>query len=277
MTIIVENGSGIYGANSGVSVAYITQYLTDRGRETENGWSTASVSAKEAAAIAATQYVELRFGSRIKGYKQFRFEADYASATVSFTGSTTSGETVTIGYTTYTLSDNATATLAASELVALVQGQGDTLVGTVADVSDVVTITLSSSGESGNYTPLTVSGANFTATAFTGGRDGTEQLTTFPRTNLFNSQGTSLSGMRREYLWALCEYAVRAAGSKLAPDPTVDASGKSVQSSKKVVGPIEKTIVYSEGGAIDFMMKPYPEADRLLSTFIGSANGGVMR
>jgi len=58
MTLILENGSGVIGANSYADAAYVLAYLTDRGREAENLWSTSDTAAQETFIIQATDYVE---------------------------------------------------------------------------------------------------------------------------------------------------------------------------------------------------------------------------
>lgn len=67
MTLIVEDGTGLSTANGFVSAAYVDTYLADRNRSSENSWNTQGSTAKEAAIIAATDYIEQRFGLRYKG------------------------------------------------------------------------------------------------------------------------------------------------------------------------------------------------------------------
>ena len=69
MPFIVETGAGVASANAYSSVAAVTTYLTDRARQDENAWSTATSTAQEAAIVAATDYVEKRFASRWIGQR----------------------------------------------------------------------------------------------------------------------------------------------------------------------------------------------------------------
>lgn len=73
--------------------------------------------------------------------------------------------------------------------------------------------------------------------------------------------------MPSKLLKAVCEYALRALTTTLAPDPTTDASGQRVASSMQKVGPLEETTTYVPGGTI-FVFKPYPAADMLLRDLI---------
>lgn len=67
MTLVVEDGTGLTTSNGFVSVAYVDSYLADRARSSENSWQSNATSAKEAAIIAATDYIEQRFRHRYKG------------------------------------------------------------------------------------------------------------------------------------------------------------------------------------------------------------------
>lgn len=64
MPFTVEDGTGIADANSYASVAFADAYFADRNNTT---WSAASTADKEFALVKATDYIELRFGSRWKG------------------------------------------------------------------------------------------------------------------------------------------------------------------------------------------------------------------
>jgi hypothetical protein len=70
MAFVLEDGTGVVGANAFVDVSFITTYLTDRQRQTENNWSTSSNSLKQAAIIAATDYIEKVFGLRYLGRRK---------------------------------------------------------------------------------------------------------------------------------------------------------------------------------------------------------------
>ncbi len=66
MAFVAEDGTGLSNANAYVAVADADSYFTDRANTT---WSAASNSAKEAALIKATDYVDARFGQRFRGVK----------------------------------------------------------------------------------------------------------------------------------------------------------------------------------------------------------------
>lgn len=67
MAFLAEDGTGLAAANALCAVAFADEYFTDRG---VTSWTGAS-SAKEAALIRATDYVETRWGKRFKGRVQF--------------------------------------------------------------------------------------------------------------------------------------------------------------------------------------------------------------
>lgn len=64
MPFVVEDGTGVADANSYADVAFADAYFLDRANAT---WAGAVASAKEAALIKATDYMELRFKDRWKG------------------------------------------------------------------------------------------------------------------------------------------------------------------------------------------------------------------
>jgi hypothetical protein len=63
MAFTVEDGTGVAEANSYVELAFAEDYFTDRG----NAAWTGADSAKQAALIQATDYIEGRFGRRFIG------------------------------------------------------------------------------------------------------------------------------------------------------------------------------------------------------------------
>lgn len=65
MGFVLETGTGVVGANAGVSVAYVDTYCSDRGLA---GWAGDN-SAKQGWIILATDYVEQRFRARLPGEK----------------------------------------------------------------------------------------------------------------------------------------------------------------------------------------------------------------
>lgn len=67
MAIVVEDGTGKSDAQSYLSVASANSYFTTR---SITAW-TGSDSVKEAALIAATEYIDIRWGEFLKGYLEF--------------------------------------------------------------------------------------------------------------------------------------------------------------------------------------------------------------
>lgn len=72
-------------------------------------------------------------------------------------------------------------------------------------------------------------------------------------------------------LRATCEYALRALSVTLAPDVTVDDTGRAITSKTEKVGPLEEITAYQTGGAI-YVFRPYPAADILLRDLLVSRN-----
>jgi hypothetical protein len=73
---------------------------------------------------------------------------------------------------------------------------------------------------------------------------------------------------------AVCEYALRALTGPLLPDPAIDASGFSVVTTKKKVGPIEKEFRAQGMSSQPRLIRPYPEADFLLRELLRPGQGG---
>ncbi|QDB70869.1 hypothetical protein [Pseudomonas virus PBPA162] len=59
MSLIVEDGSGLPNANAYIDVAYADAYFALRGRQE---WADLTVEKKEQSIVAATDYVETRWG-----------------------------------------------------------------------------------------------------------------------------------------------------------------------------------------------------------------------
>lgn len=107
------------------------------------------------------------------------------------------------------------------------------------------------------------------ATKFKGDEQFPEtQALSFPRTDIGWDDAVP-TGIKR----AVAEYALRALSAPLAPDPTVDATGAAVKSTKEVVGPIETEVVYQDAGQVVQPFKPYPAADMLVRPFLRSSSG----
>lgn len=74
---------------------------------------------------------------------------------------------------------------------------------------------------------------------------------------------------------ATCEYAVRAKVAPLMPDPVVDATGFSVVTTKKKVGPIEKEFSIAGGSSQPALYRSYPYPDSLMRSLLCLGTGGT--
>lgn len=90
------------------------------------------------------------------------------------------------------------------------------------------------------------------------------QTTNWPRVGALDISRLIVFGVPQEVKFATAEYALRALVASLSPDPTYDATGAYVQSSRKKVGPIEKQVTYTTGAG--FHMPKYPLADSILTS-----------
>ena len=303
MTLVVEIGSGIREANSYVSVAFITAYLTQRSRETENNWNTATVAQHEAAATAATQYIDTRWGGRFKGTQSVFFSGELAQALVDFDGQPGDGDTITLGQQLYTFRtvlgtalENGEVLIgvdveaSAQNFIDAVKGgdgrdttyskslQSNRSAGAVFDDGSTSRVVLEalSSGVAGNDIILAKTAANITiAVTFVNGIEATPQPLQFPRINIWDPEGLPVFNIPLKLQHATAEYAVRARASELYQDPTVDASGKSVVELTKRVGPISTSTKYERGSSLSQLLRPYPAADRLLSDYILPAGRAI--
>ena len=300
MSLVVETGAGVRGANAYVNAAYVTAYLTARGRETENSWSTADSAVQEAGIVAATDYVDKRFGPKFKGIPKVVLTAEYATALLTFSGVPDPDEELTIGDDVYTfvsalsgaayevlIGASATATAAALE-AALNSGDGAGLLyglGTAQSrhvsavaAAGAVTLTASAPGPSGALTSLSGTVTNLTITGFSGGKDGGIQPLCWPRTGAYDQQGNEIVGLPDRLKQAVSEYAVRAISAGLLPDPSVDTYGGRISARTEQVGPIIESYKYDAGSVGTVIFTPYPSADKLLRPLLlGSGNGGVIR
>lgn len=300
MTVVVETGSGVRGANSYTDAAAITTYLTARNRETENSWSTKTSAEQNGFAIAATSYIERRFSHRIKGSREFEFEEFPATGSITFTGLPVASETLQLGDQTYTFVSSLSDPSVRDEVVI-----GADAAGTAANLHDAITgdadgdgttyatgtetnrhasatidgatirLTAEADGEGGNSTVLSGSLTNVALTAFSGGLDGGSQPLSFPRKDLVDDAGRRVDGVPIHVRHATAEYAVRAAGSTLLPDPTMDAYGAVLAERRDKVGPIEEERIYVPGTQGSVIFRPYPEADRLLAQYLRPAGVAV--
>lgn len=289
MTLILETGTGVRGANSYVLPAFVTSYLTSRNRETENTWSSRSATEQDGACIAASQYIDVRWGQRFKGSRLNFLEGREARALLTVSGQPIANETLVVSSDTFTFvaalddfnvneieigADTATTI---TNIITAINNAYEVEAALREDTTDQILLTAPFVGESFNNTSLNADSAtNIVVTqSFQHGEDSGSQPMEFPRAGLFDRSGRSVLGVPRGLKEAAAEYAVRAVASSLLVDPTTDERGRVVQRIREKVGPLEEETEYSEGAALEQLIKPYPAADRLLDEYITAA--GVIR
>lgn len=302
MALVIETGSGVRGANAYVNPAFVTAYLTDRGRVTENLWSTIGTPAQDAACIGGTDYIDTRWGPRFRGVREFAFLGSPAQALVTFSGIPSGGDTITIGELTYIY--RATLTYLVTEEI-LIGGSGaasltNLIAALQADDADGAGVTFSESqipnsssraalregttlellltavnfGLAGNDIPLAVTGSEYViTTAFRNGTEAGSQGLEFPRAGLVDRNGLRVTGVPTRLKDAAAEYAVRAAGAALYRDPTVDDTGRAVIEKEERTGPLLERTVYESGSALSALIKPYPAADAWLEPYLQPSGG----
>lgn len=93
-------------------------------------------------------------------------------------------------------------------------------------------------------------------------RQGRLQTTQWPREDVDDVDGYTVTGIPPEVKEATAEYALRALTAALAPDPTRDASGVPILSKSESVGPVSESTTFAAGAV--FRMPRYPDADQKL-------------
>lgn len=299
MVFIVETGAGTPNANSYVTLDFITAYLTDRGRETENNWLASSVAEKQESAVEATDFIDFRHGHRVKGERLRQLIAGRkSSGTITFGALPLVNEVVTVGQLAYRFVDvlsqendvlrGSTTTESATNLALAVNSggpaaavQADTQLNYEAEATAAtatVTVEAQVEGASGDAVVFTttVTGATISGSGtLAGGIDEGPQPRIFPRRGMLGFDGRVITGIPLGLKQATAEYSVRAMAAILAPDLTVDDTGALVQRKMEKVGPLEEETEYAEG-ATPRIFRPYPAADGLLREYLKSA-GGVVR
>ena len=281
MAFIVENGTGIVGANSYTTVAEANVYLQERGRHNQNDWQSLANSTKEEALVKGTDYIEQRFGSQFLGQKEFA-GLQKARATISFSQAITTGQTVTINGTVFTAGTEFAIGANLSETIDnLATAISDNAVAASADRIrgwDLI-VTADAAGLDGNLITVAtnVTGATVSSATLLGGTDGYySQPLSFPRINLYGRDGQLVTGIPPRLKWATIEYGIRSLNAELLQDPIVDETGRSVVRKLERVGPIETEIEYAEGAGVQQLIKPFPGADKWLREYTGGG-GGVYR
>ena len=291
MSIIVETGSGTPGANAYCSGTFVTSYLGERGRSTENGWDALTPTQREEKVIAATDYIETRFGSMFRGRRALSLIAGRAATgLLTLPSLPLNTETIVVGVKTYRFVsvlaqendvligvdvDECNANLAAaleydSDLLGTgydERTQPNYEAGAIAE-ADELTAYARTKGESGNLIAFssTITGATLTGSGYlTGGIDEASQPLSFPRLGLYTREGIQILSVPLRVKQATAEYAVRAALRVLAPDPTRDARMQAVLQSSVQAGPVSVSKTYASAYSVS---AAYPAADRLLADFV---------
>lgn len=282
--LIIEDASGVQDANSYQSVADITAYLTSRNRQAENNWDTSTVVQQEAAAIAATDFIENRFSLLFKGVRKWRDIAE-GRTVLTFTVNPNTTETVTIGASTYTFLTTPVASLdveigstLANSVLNLVNAINDNNIDVNAfdffGDSILVAALVAGTGGNGISTTTTVTGATFSFATTRGGNDtGESQPLSFPRVNLLSRDGVLIRGIPDRLKQSQSEYAVRALVSILQKDVLPDQSGLSITLRRRKVGPIETETEFQDSASIQLAV--YPAADALLSEYLKPSGGAI--
>lgn len=92
------------------------------------------------------------------------------------------------------------------------------------------------------------------------------QALAFPRSSLYDLNGTLVEGIPTKLKNATIEYAFKVAAGELFITPTVDSTGQRIKSIRRVVGPIEKTVSYA--GDAPNPVRIFPVADGLMRDYI---------
>lgn len=308
MALTIETGAGVAAAQSYSTVAYVTAYLTERGRETENSWSTLGATAQEQAIVKATDHIERAFGAKFGGQKEWT-DLRQARELLTFAAQPADSETVTVGASTYTFVSSLSSALdvligddylaTALNLIGAINGiaakAGATHgTGTVANASACaqsfygtsVLVYAKNAGEPGNAIALSSTAANVAAGAATlsgGSSIKKAQPLSFPRKNLYDRDGLAIVSIPDKLKDAVAEYAVRAASAELVLDPDSGLGGGAIKMKREIVGPIEEVIEYQGGTTLSGILPQYPAADLLLAEFIdgavysGIGNGRTIR
>ncbi len=294
MTFTVETGLGVLAANAYSPLATFKTYHNDRG----NDFSNFTDPEIQQGIIAATDFIDSRWGDRFLGRKEF-LALKNAQAALTFTANPLDAEVVVLGSRTYTFNTTlggadsiligADTNASIDNLAAAVNvttGEGTTYgTGTVvhADITgknergDVFSAKAKLSGTAGNLlvSTTTVTGATWSSATLVGGSDtGVPQPLQFPRINLLDRDGALVLGIPTKLLNSAAEYAFRALTITLMPDPGTDPTGRNILSKRTVVGPLDISTTY-EGGAPAQLMIPYPLADRLLSEYVSPAGRAI--
>lgn len=271
MAFVVEDGNGVLGATAYTTVAKYKSYYKDRGISVTQG-----SGALQSALIQATDYIDKRFGPRIRGQ---RANTSLASRSIlTLTVQPLNDETITVGTVTYTFKTTLTIPAVETEAeiagnlvlslanlqTAMINSDNEDLIAVSSDDVSVMHIFTS---RDGIVTTETLTNGSFDVAASIGFSTSRQPLE-FPRQNLLDEDsGLEIVGVPTALEQATFEYARRSITAILLSDPTVDASGLKTTSTRNKVGPIETETRYSAETSAQ-ITKPYPEADFLLAPFL---------
>jgi hypothetical protein len=265
MTLVLETGVGVRGANAYATDAYVTNYLTQRNRQDENDWNRVSSVKRESSIISATDYIDKRFDSSFRGMPLVTFPEQLAMATITFTGQPVEGQTFLLGDETYKFVTSVTSpfdviisALTSQTLSVIINRQSRHCTATISN--NIVTL----HGVMGTVISGTVS--NVYITQFLNGFPGGLQPLSWPRAYAYDRYGVILSRVPECIKQAVAEYAVRALSEPLLKDHDSSLSLELVN-----IGPITEKFEYS-----NVSVSPYPAADKLLKSVL-KGNGGVSR
>ena len=300
MSFLVENGSGVWAANAYVGIGYVNRYLLSLGKNA--AWDALTATVQKQKIIAATNYVENRFGGRFRGYKKFNSLIVNAFNFLNVVGLPTVTTTFTLEDVVYTfrtspttanqIAIGATVAEATANIIAAINltGTPDTEYGTGTLINPYVSASLIENdsillesklvGVLGNVTAA-ASTNNQTAISFDyndlyDGNDCIEQRLEWPRLNARSNSGQEMIGIPDKLRQATSQLALRAITGDLMRDPTVDLSGRQVIETYDKVGPIETKRVFV-GGSQQSIFQKFPEVDRLMSELVAGGQGGVSR
>lgn len=298
MAFVVANGTGLWNANAYAGLGYVHAYLHARGRTTN--WDAATVARRKEVVIEATDYIDRRYGPRVRGYKEFMTLVVPAHNYLSVNTLPTTLTTFTIGDATYEFRTAPTATNqiaiganvaeSAANIVAAINltGTADVEYGTGTVINPDVTATLIDdvyillesklSGEAGNETAAcagTVGTIDFDFDDLYGGIDEAEQPLEFPRLEIYSSAGGLITGIPNLVRQATAELTDRALTTALILDPTVETNGQMIIKTFDKVGPIETERQYQPGLQKTIFQK-YPAVDLIMAELL-SGQGGVSR
>jgi hypothetical protein len=291
MSLIVEDGTGLYNANSYVGRGAANVYLATANKIGE--WSAASDDEQEAALIIATSYLDLRFGSSFIGYKRTDGILIPAKGNLFFSSLPLDGDTVTIDETVYTFVTSATnpneVTIAATVLDAVVAlaaamagtGGGAGTVAHSTAVSEALrtapVLMVAAAAPGALAAPIATLSNNtrliWDNDCLLGDSDYGVQSLQFPRKYLY-FDNLEIIGVPADIKNATIEYANRSLTQELMPDPENEDSGGQVKSTIDKIGPIEISREYNGAQSKQIFVK-FPYADRMISRYINAGSGVI--